>query len=320
VGLGHVTGAHRSVSLLATVVALVLGVGVGAGPLADRSASEDAAQQAQLTAQVDRLQVRAASLRAQTETDAQALSALASPLVGDRLEGRTVVVVATPGAEKTDVRLARRSLRTAGAAVVTTLTLTGTYVDPAQAQSPLEDLALRLVPPGVEFPDGATPIERVGTVLARAVVRRPDEKAGPRSRIDQDAAEVIAGLDELGALRLAGKPGTRAELAVVVTGSERQHASAALLGLASALDAGSHGSVLVGPGDAQDGPLRWVREASASGVARAFPVSGASTVDGVRGPAGRVALVLALAQQLDGGSGAYGAGRRADAVIPPATG
>ena len=34
----------------------------------------------------------------------------------------------------------------------------------------LEDLALRLVPPRVTFPSGATPIDRVSTVLARSTV------------------------------------------------------------------------------------------------------------------------------------------------------
>jgi hypothetical protein len=39
-------------------------------------------------------------------------------------------------------------------------------------------------------------------------------------------------------------------------------------------------------------------------------------VDSADAPAGQVALVLALAEQLGGGKGAYGAGSGATAVLP----
>ena len=55
-------------------------------------------------------------------------------------------------------------------------------------------------------------------MLARSTVQAPDEGDAPDDAIDQDAAEVIAGLDELDAVRLDGTPGPRAELAVMVTG------------------------------------------------------------------------------------------------------
>jgi hypothetical protein len=212
----------------------------------------------------------------------------------------------------------RAGLDGAGATVTGTLQLTRTYVDPARAQSPLEDLSLRLVPPGVEFPDDATAIDRVGTVLARATVRAPadddaDQRdAGPAAdEIDQDAAEVIAGLEELDALRLQGDPGQRAELAVLVTGRrDRAEAEPALLGLVAALDAGSAGAVLAAPGAADAGPLRWVRDSDADALA------GVSTVDAVAVPAGPDVVALALAEQAAGGSGHYGLGRNAGRVIP----
>lgn len=301
---------HHLPSLLVTALALTLGLGIGAGPVAERSTTESRAERDRLAATALRLQDEVASLTRGGAADAEALGALAHTVVGDRLVERTVVVVATPGAARADVRRVRSDLEKFGATVVGTLTLTDTYVDPARAQSPLEDLALRLVPPGVEFPDGAGPIRRVGSVLARAVVQRPDDGVAPSGEIDQDAAEVIAGLDELGALRLAGDPGLRAEAAVVVAGDDPDEAQDALAGLVAALEAGSRGVVVAGPGDAEGGLLRWVRDETVEGL------SGVSTVDNAATAAGRAGVLLAVAEQVEGGDGAYGSGRRADAPVP----
>jgi hypothetical protein len=314
-----VTGArHHLLSLAVAGLALALGLGLGAGPVADDTAAEHAADADRLHDRVDRLGDRVAALETRDDMSAELLAAMAEPLTENRLEGRPVIVVASPGAAARDVRRVRAGLDGAGATVTGTLQLTRTYVDPARAQSPLEDLSLRLVPPGVEFPDGATAIDRVGTVLARATVRPPAEEQQERpagqaaaDEIDQDAAEVIAGLEELDALRLQGDPGQRAELAVLVTGRrDRAEAEPALLGLVAALDAGSAGAVLAAPGAADAGPLRWVRDSDADALA------GVSTVDAVAVPAGPDVVALALAEQAAGGSGHYGLGRNAGRVIP----
>jgi hypothetical protein len=202
-------------------------------------------------------------------------------------------------------------LEDAGATVAATLTLTDTYVDPAKAQSPLEDLSLRLVPPGVEFPDGALPIERVGTVLARATVQLPEGDEEATGDVDRDAAEVLAGLDELGAVHLDGTPGRRAELAVMVTGpGDDAESTPALAGLLAALDRGSRGAVLTGPGDASDGLLPDVRKAERSDL------DDVSTVDSAGTTVGSAALVLALAEQVGGRAGDYGLGASARRVLP----
>ena len=184
-------------------------------------------------------------------------------------------------------------------------------MDPAKAQSPLEDLSLRLVPPGVEFPDGALPIERVGTVLARATVQLPEGDDEATDEVDGDAAEVVAGLDELEAVHLDGTPGRRAELAVVVTGpGDGDESAPALVGLLAALDQGSRGAVLTGPGDASDGLLADVRKAERSDL------DGVSTVDSAGTTVGSAALVLALAEQVGGRAGDYGLGASARRVLP----
>ena len=302
---------HVVLSLVAAALALLLGVALGAGPVTENAAAGRAAANDRLRDRVADLEEQTAALTAAAEQDAKAAAALAAPLVADRVDGRTVLVVVTPGARQADVRSAATALEDAGAAVAATLTLTDTYVDPAKAQSPLEDLSLRLVPPGVDFPDGALPIERVGTVLARATVQLPEGEDEATDDVDRDAAEVIAGLDELEAVHLDGTPGKRAELAVMVTGpGEDDQSAPALLGLLAALDRGSRGAVLTGPGDASDGLLADVRKAGRSDL------DGVSTVDSAGTTVGSAALVLALAEQVGGRAGDYGLGTSARRVLP----
>ena len=311
---------HHLLSFTAAGLGIALGLGLGAGPVTEKTVASHDGTTTALRDRVGRLEARTQEMRAAAADGAKVVRELVAPLVADRLAGRSVVVVATPGATKGVVRRVSSGLEAAGATVTGVMTLTKTYVDPSQAQAPLEDLALRLVPPGVEFADGASAIERVGTVLARATVQKPADgepgatAGGTRSkaRIDGDAAEVIAGLDELDALHLVGKPGRLADLAVVVSGpADAPESEAALAGLLRALDAGSLGAVLTGPGRADAGVLRWVRDATGDQMEGSL-----STVDSLDTPVGPALLVLALAEQAGGRSGHYGLGRGASRVLP----
>jgi hypothetical protein len=298
-----VTGVrHFLLAAVAAVLALGLGLALGAGPVVGRSDATRSSREDRLAAQAARLQDRLAALEDRARTDSRVVAALSGPLTKGRLEGHSVLLVRTPGASDNAVRRTRAALLGAGASLTGELTITATYLDPDQATAPLEDLALRLVPPNVEFAAGSSAIERVGTVLARATVA-----AEPPGDPDQDGAEVIAGLDELGALHLDGEPGRLAELAVVVTGTkEKPSAEPALTALVAALDAGGAGALVAGPGLAPP----------AVGWARAGNPDGASSVDSTDTPAGQVALVLGLVEQLAGGKGAYGAGTGAMSVLP----
>jgi hypothetical protein len=199
--------------------------------------------------------------------------------------------------------------------------ITDVYVDPTKAKAPLEDLALRLVPPGVEFADGATPIERVGTVLARATVASERQDT---QEVDQRAAEVLAGLQELGAIEVTGEPGKRSDLAVVIApapATEKLDAEAAkaaddaLLGLVAALDAGSRGAVVTGPPESAEagGFVNLVRASDDK-------AKGVSTDDLADSAMGEIGMVLALVEQTRGAAGDYGGGDGVDSVIPDLSG
>lgn len=308
---------HAVVSLLAVLVALAVGVVWGAGPLTGHVHTRVQAHSRQLSQEQEQLAGRVAALEEEVRVRGDFVSAVARPLTAGRLAGRTVALFVLPGAEEAVVAGTAKALADAGARITATVTIRPAYVDPTNAVSPLEDLALKLVPPGVTFPAGASPIDRVSTVVARSTVTARAVEAG---KVDDDAAEVVAGLHELGAVDVAGEPGVRAELAVVVSApagpggrKDRDAAGrAAMRGLVRALDVAGRGAVVTGPraSAAAGGLIAELRHSKATS-------GGVSTVDVGDTEIGPPAVVLALAEQLRGGSRHYGTGPGATRLIAP---
>jgi len=310
---------YHLVSLVAVLLALGVGIVLGSGPLDEQLRGALQTQTQDLRGQQQDLRERIGDLQQEVAVGNDFAAELIDPMTAGKLDKRSVVVFALPGADKDVVDETARALERAGATVTATVGITDLYVDPTKAKAPLEDLALRLVPPGVEFKEGATPIDRVGTVLARATVR-PERDDDPT--VDQKAAEMLAGLQELGALQVTGEPGRRAQLAVVVAppapaGKDARKtkavaaANGALLGLTAALEAGSRGTVVTGPPAAATGGgfLAAVRASKER-------AQGVSSIDIGDTTIGRIGLVLALVEQTRGAAGDYGAAAGIGSVLP----
>jgi hypothetical protein len=314
---------HHLLSLVAVVLAAGAGVVWGSGPLIEQVHSTTEAHTRGLRSEQQELRVRIAALEKEARLGEMFVGTVSDPLATRQLTDRSVSIFVAPGARAAVVERTAKAITAAGASVTSTIRLTGDYVDPTKAVSPLEDLALRLVPPRVTFPSGASPIDRVSTVLARSTVTSVPDEAG---RADEKGTEVLAGLEEIGALKVDGASGTLSELAVLVVGPPRagaagtggaaaSSASETLSGLALALDRASRGLVIVGP----------AQSARPAGVIAAIrgPGSGpagnvVSTIDLADESMGPVAVVLALAENLRGRSGHYGAAPGARALLPPA--
>ena len=312
---------YHIVSLVAVFLALGVGIVLGSGPLDEQIQGALQTQTDDLRAQQRDLRTQVTDLQHQVAVGEQLAQEILDPLTANQLTDRSVEMFVLPGANKDIVSNATKALERAGATVNGTVTITNVYVDPTKAKAPLEDLVLRLVPPGVEFPAGATPIERVGTVVARSTVAssRPDTQ-----RVDQRAAEVLAGLQELGAIKVSGEPGRRADLAVVVAPAPAgdkadpnavKASNEALLGLVAALDAGSRGAVVTGPRVAGNagGLIDLVRRSDSL-------AQGVSTVDLADSTIGQIGLVLGLVEQTRGAAGDYGSGSGVDSVLPSVSG
>ena len=174
---------------------------------------------------------------------------------------------------------------------------------------------MRLLPAGVQLPAASDPGTLAGGLLGPLLLISKDNNK-PQASPDETAA-ALSGLTEGGFVKPAQglKP---AQLAVVLTGGAAQgdgagDQAATVARFAIQLDRSGAGTVLAGGAGSADGT-------GALGVVRAdtSATSILSTVDNVDTPAGRVVTILALREQLEGGSGRYGNAGTAERPAPGA--
>lgn len=293
-------------TLVAVFLALAVGVVLGSTSVA--TSIRDAV--------VDREETTAGQLEAaQRELDQSRLAndrlgALAGDLtpavVDGRLADRPVLVVVAPGASAEDVDAVTEAISLAGGIDAGRIRLTDRAVDP-EADSELAALVANL--PIGDAPAGDADMgAQLGTALGRAGLLR-GEDAEPHLD-DEDRATVLTTLAD--AEMIAYEPGTirPGQLAVLVTGPGGDEAAAVrTASLARTLDSEGAGVVVasaIGAGAGQDAVL----------VLRSSGQEDASTVDNAGTAAGRLATVLALAEQLERGQGDYGLRHDATAAAP----
>ncbi|MFC5993036.1 copper transporter [Pseudonocardia hispaniensis] len=300
---------YHVVSLAAVFLALAVGVFLGASGLSDRLLSAISAQRDDLSTQVDRLTTERDSLQAAQRAGDEFAATVGPAAVRGVLADQTVAVV-TLGADPGDRDAIVTLIGQAGAAVTGQLALSDAVTDPARADE-LRALTARLLPSGAQLPAASDTGSLVGGLLAGLVLT----KDGQPQATPEQAQVVVSGLTTAG-FAIAGDVPKPANLVLVLTGGalrgvDAGDAAAVTARLAAELDRSGAGAVLAGrTGSAgSTGPV---------GVARADrgATAGLSTVDDVDTGAGRVASVLALREQLDGGAGRYGSAPTADAVVP----
>ena len=305
-------------SIIAVFLALAVGIVVGTaalnGPIQDGLRSNIS----RLSDDKRALEEDVQDLRGQVEAADDFATSLAPELVGDVLEEQRVLLVTTPQTPGDLAERIRPLLADAGAAVTGTLEVQPALAEPEQRQL-LEDVVAQVVPAGVELPEGE-PVARAAAELAAALTTGPGASA-----VDAGEAQaVVAAFEEAELVEFSPEPGaedelTSATLVLVLAppgpdaspGTEQQQQLEALLTVTAALDERSRGAVVAGPAtSARDGGLvRALREQSSTS-------DDVSSVDNVDRGVGRVAAVLALAEQAADGVGQYGAGPGAAAPLP----
>ncbi|MGL5859462.1 MAG: copper transporter [Angustibacter sp.] len=309
---------YHLVSIVSVFLALAVGIVLGAGPLRGQIGQQLTSQVAQLRQEKDDLRSELEVAQRERQADDDVATAMTADAVRDRLAGQAVVLVLLPGVDTSVADDLTETLTAAGARISGQVRLESSWVERGEAETRervVADLADRAGPL-----DPADPLDqRIAVLLARALVTpipagadRPPPAAG---------AQALSALRDAGLLSYGQAP-TLATLAVVLAGAPDAGASegdrsAALTGwrqVARTLDAADAGTVVAGPVDAAEpaGVVGTVRDDDAL-------TDQVSTVDGVDRARGRVAVVLALGEQLGGDAGQYGAGAGArDALPPPA--
>lgn len=306
---------YHIVSIVAVFLALAVGLVLGATALNGPLVVDLKGRNGGLIQDKRVLEKQVRDLQDEVGNERKFEGTVAPALVADRLAEQSVVLISAPGASQALADALVASVRQAGAAVTARVRLRDDYVAPEKAAA-VDELVSRLALTAIPASSG-TPAQRAAAALADVLVRPP----GGRGRPPGAVTAVLTGFRDAGLLSLDGPEATPGTLAVlIVPAVPRQPASpdpagaaatASLLALVRALDVGGAGTVVVGPSAVAD----------AAGVVPAVRGDNGtrqivSSVDSADTPAGRVATVFALAEQLHGGAGHYGVAAGATAPLP----
>ena len=341
---------YHLVSIASVFLALAVGIVLGAGPLKGTLGDTLASEVAQLRSDADSLRGSLADAEAGVTARDDVLSAVGPLSVAGTLSGTSVSILALPGSPDNAYDSARASLEASGAAIAAQVRVDESWTsqDPPDVTDRTTAAAeLRTLLAG-DLPVGIDP-ERVialalgwalavdptaGPAESQAVeggVEEPAQTAGPTSETptadstttapEQSDAATSARILEIlaanGLVTVEGDSTSAVTDAVViiapVAGDDTAEQVPVWSDLVAAVD--EAGSVLV------VGDLGVEAEAESdliSSIRASSDLSGRiSTVDDVVTPAGRLAVPFAVAEQLAGDAGHYGALGSAARFFPP---
>lgn len=273
------------VGALAVLLALAVGITLGAGPL-------------QLD---DAVPTATSSARADDEpsgpTGDEVAAAAAPTVLGSRLDGRSVAVLALPGADTETLESVTAAIESAEGSVSGTWRLTEGLTSPSE-KALVETLGGQLVEQLEEkaADEGAPGYERIGQLIGSALATRRTDATTP----DQDALTIRQSMAAAELVRGDDRDARLSPLLLVVLGEDLD--DFVVGGVLEGLAARAAGVVVTAP--EREGDLSVLDDL---GVV--------STVDGSDSEAGRLAAVLALRQVEESPVGSYGASG-ADGLFP----
>ena len=307
---------YHAVSLAAVFLALALGVLLGSTSVSQRLLSSVGEDRDALHGQVEQLRTERAELKGQLDTADRFGSAIAAPAVRGQLDGKTVVLVSDAGADPGQRDAVKQVLSSSGANVTGDLQLTEGFTSPDRADQ-LRQVVTELLPAGAQLPDSADPGTLAGGLFGSLVLQDP--RTGQPQASDEERAAAMSGLTA-GGFATVAQDVRPAQAVVVLTGGrpageKAQDQAATLARFATQLDRSGGGAVLAGTAGSAEGagPIGFVRADNAI-------ASVLSTVDNADAGAGRVALVMALREQLDQQAGHYGSASNAQGPLPSSRG
>lgn len=323
---------YHLVSIIAVFLALTVGLALGTTMLQDPLLNTLQSETADLRGQSEDLRAeRDAADKVNAGADEMA-EAVSGDMLADLLTGLNVVVVTTPGADEEMADALAGRVEEADAEVVGRVAITEAFLDGGNAAF-VDDLSLQVT----HDPDDLTggPYEKAGAELGRALAGRADDSAGNGE--DEGAAEVsgkeaneggggggqgsreaetaLEAFSEGGLITVEGDPAGASDAVVAVApaagsfeGGDLETANTVLATITAALHEEVGATVLAG-----DGPS--ARGYGMIALARADELAFA-TVDVAGRPMGEIITVLALAENLEKGGGAYGIGEEAQGFLP----
>jgi hypothetical protein len=314
---------YHLVSLVSVFLALAVGIVLGAGPLKDSIGST-------LTAQVRALRQEKDTLRGDLDTANSSvdhrntfITDVEPTLIAGQLTDRSVVMVILPGVNSDVVQPLVDAITVAGGTVTGRVSISGSWADPTkenQRSQVLTDLGSKL--PVGTLPLTGTVDGKLTELLADSLVTTGGGGIGHASTA---SSTVLSSMRSGNLITIKGDLAGLAGAALVLApdnpaaeGKAEPTSAATTMqsyaNLASTLDGVGGGAVVSGPLSAatSGGLLSVIRKNDAA-------KSRVSTVDTGQTSMGVVTAVLALREQLAGGSGAYGFGNGVSKPLPTLT-
>ncbi|MBN1174270.1 MAG: copper transporter [Micromonosporaceae bacterium] len=299
---------YHMVSLTAVFLALAIGLVVGTaaanGPLAD-----DLSDQVNNIHKVNgQLRDTIDELNVEVDKQEEGWTAAAPMLLSNKLAGKRVLLVSMSSSNKHVDRMVQ-ALAIAGAGVSARVLLDDKFTDPT-SNDQLLDLALNASPPAVR---GALPSHSNGVETSTALLASVLVGSGSAD----DIRMVVSAYQSQGYLMASGTP-EAAEIVVFLAGTpytedDATKRNAAVLKIAERFDQAGRVVVTTPTAAGTGNVVRAIRDDPDL-------VKTASTVDNTSAELGRLAAVLALAEQAAGRAGHYGVGAGATGPLPQAGG
>lgn len=302
---------YHVVSIVAIFLALATGIALGAGPLSDEISGGLVSEAERDRTEKEDLRTDLAAASSVSDFNDAFSDAIGPTVLGERLGSQSVTLLTLPGSDAETVDALGASVERAGGTVAGEVGVTESLLDPAN-RTTAQSLATQVLD-GVEGTpslEDATSYEIVGYAVGRGLLTA--DPAG--SDLDAKAEEIQSAFEGGEFLAYEGDLTTRGTLLLVVAGSPDGTIEAGvdelMSSLVGAMDSVAVGAVVAGPTTAADdgGAVSAVRDNEAADTV--------STVDVAHIASGRVATMLALAQQAAGETGQYGVGDGADEAVP----
>jgi hypothetical protein len=297
---------YHLVSIVAVFLALALGIVVGTTALSGPITRDLRSQLNDTKKQRTDLANQVKSLQGQVDDSAQFASTYGSQLVAGTLTGKSVLVVALPGATGGVQSGITKQIGAAGGKISGVVTVTKNYLDP-RLGSGINSLATGAAHPiGWTAPETSDPGKLGGSLLSYVLLGK-----GKATELSL----VLGGFSGLHMVSVDSGNVTPSSLVVVLghgTHTTNSKATATELDLVDAM-AQTQGSQVVVAGNAASatggGLLAGVRDSSADR-------SKVSTVDDADNAFGQVSTVLALSNAAKNQFGHFGTQNGADSLFP----
>lgn len=333
---------YHLVSIVAVFLALTVGLVLGTTMLQDPLLNTLKSETADLRGQSEELRAERDDSELLNAGADEFTGAVAGDVLEDRLRDRSVVLVASPGADEDVVQSLGGRVKEAGGEVVGKLLLEEAFLDVGSATF-VDELALQVSTEPGDL--SGNPYDKAGTELGRALAAKNEETGsgdtGDEDTGEEDTAEentdegteaaetedkdkerdsghdanaVLSAFAEGGLLTVEGSPARSADTVLVLAPAtaapeeDGERTNTALTSFTAALHEQVGPTVLAGGTEAG-------RPGGVIAQARALE-AGYATVDVAGRPTGDVVTVLALADSLSGSGAAYGIGEGVAGFLP----